>query len=85
MTRRIRVLLFATAREAVGSARLDRAAPSEGVALDAFLDGLATDFPRLKPILRTSRIVRNGRYVQAGDTRLRAGDEVAIHPPYSGG
>jgi molybdopterin converting factor small subunit len=85
MTGRIRVLLFAGAREAVGSARLERAAPPDGVGLDAFLSGLAAEFPRLKPILRTSRIVRNGRYVPPGDTRLRPGDEVAVHPPYSGG
>jgi molybdopterin converting factor small subunit len=59
--------------------------PAEGLALDALLDGLVRDFPRLKEVLRISRVVRNGRYVRAAGTRVKTGDEVAIHPPYSGG
>lgn len=85
MSRVVRVLLFSTAREAVGRSELRRAIESDVVDLASFLDGLTREYPRLRQVVEGSRIVVNGEYVQAKEARIRAGDEVAIHPPYSGG
>jgi molybdopterin converting factor small subunit len=81
----VRVLFFATAREAVGSASLDREVPARGSSLGAILSGLVEEYPRLRPVLRGSRFVRNGEYVRVTRTRVNPGDEIAVHPPYSGG
>lgn len=85
MAGRIRIVLFAQAREAVGRARLERAAPEDGIAAAHLLEELVAEFPRLARVLARSRLVVNGEYVQGRSTTLRAGDELAIHPPYSGG
>ncbi|MFZ1022655.1 MAG: MoaD/ThiS family protein [Thermoplasmata archaeon] len=81
----ISILLFATAREAVGSSSLRRAIPRQGTSLAELLESLRTEYPRLGPIIKISRIVRNGSYVAHTRIRIRPGDEIAIHPPYSGG
>ena len=81
----IRILCFAMAREATGHALLEWPAPSEGVSVRDLLQQLCEKYPRLLPVLRVSRLVRNGRYLGKATGRLRAGDEFAIHPPYSGG
>ncbi len=81
----INVLLFAIAREAVGTSTLQRTIPNEGISLTELLDGLGSDFPRLVPVLKMSRLVRNGSYVTNPRIRIQPGDEIAIHPPYSGG
>ncbi len=85
MTRTVQLTLFATAREAVGASRLERAVPSTGVRLDTLLESIAEEHPRLRPILRNARVARNGEYVVGKRLRVRPGDEIAIHPPYSGG
>jgi molybdopterin converting factor small subunit len=81
----VRVLFFSTAREAVGMGAIDREVPSAGATIRAVLSEVAEEHPRLKPILKGSRVVRNGRYVRGTRTRVRPGDEIAVHPPYSGG
>lgn len=81
----VRVLFFSTAREAVGAGAIDREVPARGATIQAVLGGVAEEHPRLKPILKGSRLVRNGRYVRGRRTRVRPGDEIAVHPPYSGG
>jgi molybdopterin converting factor small subunit len=81
----VSILLFATAREAVGTSSLRRPIPRQGTSLADLLDSLRTDFPRLGPILKISRVVQNGSYVAHPRVRVRPGDEIAIHPPYSGG
>jgi molybdopterin converting factor small subunit len=81
----VRVLFFATAREAVGVPSLDREVPSRGSTIQALLSGLTKEHPRLLAVLQGSRFVRNGRYVNSPRTRVRPGDEIAVHPPYSGG
>jgi molybdopterin converting factor small subunit len=81
----IAIRLFATAREAAGTSRIDRATGPEGVVLRDLVRELATERPALAPILRHSRFARNGRYLRGTGGRLRAGDELAVHPPYSGG
>ncbi len=81
----VRVLLFASAREAVGRADLDWPVPAAGVPVRDLVRSLATAYPRLAPTLRTSRFVRNGRYLTGARARLRPGDEFAVYPPYGGG
>ena len=81
----VRILLFATAREAVGRPSLERTVPPSGTSLSELLSELAREHPGLRPILAASRIVRNGEYVSVNRQRVRPGDELAIHPPYSGG
>ena len=79
------MLLFATAREAVGAPRLRRTVAPLGAPLEEFLQAIETEFPRLASIRQHSRIVVNGQYTSARSVRIHPGDEVAIHPPYSGG
>jgi molybdopterin converting factor small subunit len=81
----VRVLFFATAREAVGAPSIDREVPARGSTIEALLSGLVEEHPRLQPILKGSRFVRNGEYVAGQRARVRPGDEIAVHPPYSGG
>lgn len=85
MPKTVRVLLFATAREAVGAATIARVVPPSGRSLRDFVDELAREYPLLGPVLGTSRLVRNGEYVRGPEVTVRPGDEIAIHPPYSGG
>jgi len=62
-----------------------REVPPKGVPLSVLLAGLAHEHPRLVPVLKTARFVRNGQYTPGTDVRVRPGDEIAVHPPYSGG
>jgi molybdopterin converting factor small subunit len=81
----VRVLLFASAREAVGRSVIECAVPKDGVSAAVLVRRLATEYPRLRSILKASRFVRNGKYLSTLNGRLRAGDEFAVHPPYGGG
>jgi len=81
----VRIVLFATAREAVGRGRLDEAIGPSGIELAALLERLGTEYPRLRRVVAVSRFVVNGAYTTSRDVHLKAGDEVAVHPPYSGG
>jgi molybdopterin converting factor small subunit len=78
--------LFATAREAVGVGALSWPVPAGGIALRTLLDQLGGRYRKLKPILPGCRFFVNGELVtQPGRRRLVHGDELAVHPPYSGG
>jgi molybdopterin converting factor small subunit len=81
----VTVLLFASAREAVGRSRLDWPVPKGGLAAEDLVRRLGDEYPRLRPTLKASRFVRNGQYLEDLATRVRPGDEFAIHPPYGGG
>ncbi|MCI4369279.1 MAG: MoaD/ThiS family protein [Thermoplasmata archaeon] len=85
MPAKVRVLLFASAREAVGASQLEWPVPSGGSELAELLLALVRKHPRLAPILKVSRFVRNGEYLAARHGSIHPGDEVAIHPPYGGG
>ena len=82
---RVTVRLFATARLAVGRSELRWPVESEGVPMQALLKDLGQKYPKLAPVLGTCRFVLNGRYVAGRATRVRPGDEFAVHPPYGGG
>lgn len=81
----VRVRLFATARTAVGRAAVEVEVPPAGVTARELVATLAERFPRLRPILASSRFLRNDRYVDDLAAVVRSGDEFAVHPPYSGG
>lgn len=85
MVRPVRVLLFASAREAVGRSRIERPVPPEGLPLRKLLDRLAEEYPSLRAVLGSCREALNGRYVRGRSIRVHPGDELAIHPPFSGG
>jgi molybdopterin converting factor small subunit len=73
--------LFASAREAAGTDRVEVGEETVGAVLDAarvrFGEGFAA-------VLATSRVWLNGEPAD-DDTIVRAGDEVAVLPPVSGG
>jgi len=81
----VRILLFATARTAVGRAELDWPVPAQGITAKTLTRELAIAYPALARTLGVSRFVRNGRYLARLTSRVRPGDEFAIHPPYGGG
>ncbi|HYA54004.1 MAG TPA: MoaD/ThiS family protein [Thermoplasmata archaeon] len=85
MPRQVTVLLFATARLATGRGEVGWTVPPEGVTLRSLLVALGERYPKLAPILSSSRFVLNGRYVARPATRVHPGDEFAVHPPYGGG
>jgi molybdopterin converting factor small subunit len=85
MVDRVTILLFATARVAVGAPQLDWPVESGGVTARALVRSLGQSYPKLVPTLRMSRFVLNGRYLSSLAARVRAGDEFAVHPPYGGG
>lgn len=85
MTTSLTVLFFSTARGAVGRSELRFRLPENGLSVPELLDRLCERYPGLRPILPSSRLVRNGTPLRGRKGRLAAGDEFAIHPPYSGG
>ena len=78
--------LFATAREAAGRGA-DEYAEAEVPTVAALLDAAVARYgPDFAAVLRTARIWVNGDEPESGsETQLRAGDEVAVLPPVSGG
>lgn len=82
---RIRVVFYATAREAAGVAGSSVPVDDGGTPLATVLAGLARRYPKLRPVIAVSRFVVNGEYVRGRSGTVRPGDEVAVHPPYSGG
>jgi len=82
---RVTVLLFATARLAAGRGKVAWAVDPKGVSVGALVRALGARYPKLAPTLEASRFVLNGRYVASRATRVRPGDEFAVHPPYGGG
>lgn len=80
---RVRVRLFAGTREAVGSGALDLDLAEGARVADAF-DALCARHPRLAPYRGHALLALDGAFVPA-TTPLRAGAELAIMPPVSGG
>jgi molybdopterin converting factor small subunit len=81
----VRILLFSTARTALGRGRLDWPVPAEGLIARELLDQVTDRHPALRRILTSSRILRNGEVIAGRATRFLPGDELAVHPPYGGG
>lgn len=77
--------LFATAREAAESSFVEVVVPPTGAPLSKVLADLVDRYPGLVPILKASRVLVNGEYVRDRTAPVTGRDEIAIHPPYSGG
>ena len=79
----VKLRLFAAAREAAGRAEDTFDAETLGDVLDQARSAYGDPFAA---VLRTARVWLNGDEAPDGEgTALRAGDEVAVLPPVSGG
>lgn len=80
---RIRVKLFASVREIVGHKELMLEVPV-GFKAAELLHRLASEYPRLRPLLPSLKIAVNQEYTDM-ERVLNEEDEVALIPPVSGG
>jgi molybdopterin synthase catalytic subunit len=82
-TIRVQVRFFASLRQAVGQAAIERSVP-EGATVATLRETLAVEYPKLPTAAGAIYAAINRSY--AGDAvELRDGDEVAFFPPVSGG
>jgi MoaE-MoaD fusion protein len=79
----VRVLFFGAARDAAGHTEVDLALAASSSAASAFAQVLAA-FPELRRFGRSLLFAVNQEYAPQ-DCEVRAGDELAIFPPVSGG
>lgn len=81
----VRVRFYATARVAAGMPRTDVPVPPGGIVARELVALLAREYPKLGGVLRSSRFLRNDRYLEDLDETVAPGDRFAVHPPYGGG
>ena len=79
----IRLLLFASCRDAVGAKEIDLVV-EDAINAGTLREELALRFPRLGPLKEKLLVAVNAEYVD-DRTVLKDGDEVALIPPVSGG
>jgi molybdopterin converting factor subunit 1 len=79
----VKVLLFASLREAAGASQLELTLPERAKG-GAVLEALAQRLPERKGLLDRSALAINEVYASF-DTGLEDGDTVAVIPPVSGG
>ena len=79
----VRVVPFARIREIIGSSALERRVAND-VTAGALWTDLAREFPALRTLERSTRLVRNGAFIDA-TTPLADGDELGLLPPFGGG
>lgn len=77
------VVPYARIREILGSERLVRDALPGATAGEVW-HRLASDYPALTTLERSTRLVRNGAFADAA-TILSDGDELGLLPPFGGG
>ena len=80
---KIRVLLFAILKDAAETGEVGLDVP-EGASVAEIRDTLARRFPAIGVYLPRVAFAVNRTYASI-DTKLKAGDEVALIPPVSGG
>lgn len=80
---KLRIRVFASFREAVGSGSLAWDSV-DGATVGDVVSALKATYPRLGPAAEKALLAVNQEYVGA-DFRLRDGDELALIPPVSGG
>jgi MoaE-MoaD fusion protein len=80
---RVRVRLFATFREIVGTRQLTWSA-KDGITAEDLVDQLLAEYPRLGAHRETMLVAVNESFASPERT-LHDGDEVALMPPVSGG
>ena len=74
---------FARIREILGASSLERAAFAGATAGDVWR-ALRDEHPALAPLEASTRLARNGAFVD-GSAALADGDELALLPPFGGG
>jgi molybdopterin converting factor subunit 1 len=83
------VLYFASAKDAAGltSEYISIPDTSDIISITELFESLETKHPKLKQkkILSSVAVAVNLEYVDLSDGKVKAGDEVAIIPPVSGG
>ena len=79
----VRILLFAGLRERLRSDWVELELP-EGATVAELLAALDEQHPALRELLPPCRVAVEQEFVAAGH-RVRAGDEIAVIPPVSGG
>jgi molybdopterin converting factor small subunit len=80
---KVRVLFHSYFRELTGHNELDREV-SGGTTLGDLVKELQEEFPKLKPMERSTLLAVDVEY-QSGDYLLRDGDEISLFPPVQGG
>lgn len=80
---KVKVLLFATLREAVGAPHSTLELERDSNVGDVWA-GMAQLYPRLCPHAGTTAFAINGTYARS-DEPVKDGDEIAFLPPVSGG
>jgi molybdopterin converting factor subunit 1 len=81
---RVRVLFFGAARETVGSDEVEIKLRSPATVASAFEDVLET-YPNLRERFGRSLLLAVNQEYAPSDREVRAGDELAVFPPVSGG
>ena len=82
----VSLLLFAKARELVGSSSVNLSVPSSTSTYSDLLTFILEAFPVLKRLGGTFVLSLNENYIdQDSEISLRTGDELAVIPPISGG
>lgn len=79
----IRILLFATVADQLGTSKLALDLAEDATVSDA-LDALQSSHPQIGPLRTVLAVAVNHVYSDPA-TKLVAGDEVALIPPVSGG
>ena len=82
----VSLLLFAKARELVGSSSVSLSLPSSTSTYSDLVSSVLELFPVLKRLGGTFVLSLNENYIdQDSELSLRTGDELAVIPPISGG
>ena len=82
----VSLLLFAKARELVGSSSVSLTLPSSTTTYSDLVTFILEAFPVLKRLGGTFVLSLNENYIdQDSELSLRTGDELAVIPPISGG
>ena len=81
---RVKLLMFAGCREAVGRKELEIELPESVSTVEEAFEVVLAEFPQLRGISKSVAFARNAEYV-GGDSPISDGDELAVIPPVSGG
>lgn len=79
----VRVLLFASLREAVGQREIE-VSLADGATMETLRERVGEQYPAAQGVLRSVVCAVDEEYVRPGH-QLRDGDRVALIPPVSGG
>ena len=81
----VKVLFFASAREAAGTAKRELILEDNACRASDALRALQSEYPGLDLIKSQISVAVNKNYLGDDDVEMRAGDELALLPPIAGG